>query len=61
MRGRRTHGERLALALSLLDDARLDALLGPDIPFGDLPARIGAVLSPPAGAPQPLCPVVTYP
>ena len=60
MRGRRTHGDRLALALDLLADARLDALLGPDIPFADLPARIGAVLSPPPGAPQPLCPVVTY-
>ena len=60
MRGRRTHGERMALALSLLDDARLDALLGPDIAFADLPARIGSVLLPEPGAPQPLCPVVTY-
>jgi threonine dehydrogenase-like Zn-dependent dehydrogenase len=60
MRGRRTHGERLALALSLLEDARLDPLLGPDIPFEELPARIGSVLLPEPGAPQPLCPVVTY-
>jgi threonine dehydrogenase-like Zn-dependent dehydrogenase len=60
MRGRRTHAERLALALDLLADARLDALLGPDIPFAELPARIGAVLSAEPGAPQPLCPVVTY-
>jgi threonine dehydrogenase-like Zn-dependent dehydrogenase len=60
MRGRRTHGERMALALSLLADARLDALLGPDIRFADLPARIGSVLLPEPGAPQPLCPVVTY-
>jgi threonine dehydrogenase-like Zn-dependent dehydrogenase len=60
MRGRRTHGERLALALSLLDDPRLDALLGPDIPFAESPQRIGSVLLPEAGAPQPLCPVVTY-
>lgn len=60
MRGRRTHAERLALALCLLEDPRLDALLGPDIPFLDLPARMGDVLQPPAGAPQPLCPVVTY-
>ena len=50
----------MALALTLLDDPRLDALLGPDIPFADLPARIGQVLLPPPGAPQPLCPVVTY-
>lgn len=60
MRGRRTHGDRLGLALDLLADTRLDALLGPDIPFADLPARIGAALSPDPGAPQPLCPVVTY-
>jgi threonine dehydrogenase-like Zn-dependent dehydrogenase len=60
MRGRRTHGQRMALALALLDDPRLDALLGPDIPFAELPARIGSVLVPEPGAPQPLCPVVTY-
>lgn len=60
MRGRRSHAERMALALSLLEDDRLDALLGPDIPFEDLPQRMGSVLVPPAGAPQPLCPVVTY-
>ncbi len=60
MRGRRTHGERLALALDLLQDARLDALVGPVIPFADLPARMEAVLLPEPGAPQPLCPVVTY-
>ncbi|WP_439595636.1 zinc-dependent alcohol dehydrogenase [Falsiroseomonas sp.] len=60
MRGRRTHGERLALALSLLEDARLDALLGPDTAFSDLPEAYGALLSPPSGAHQPLCPVVTY-
>lgn len=60
LRGRRTHGQRLALALDLLADPRLDALLGPDIPFAELPARIGSVLLPEPGAPQPLCPVVTY-
>ncbi|OYW10537.1 MAG: dehydrogenase [Rhodospirillales bacterium 12-71-4] len=60
MRGRRSHGERLALALSLLDDARLDALLGPDTAFSDLPAALPSLLSPPSGAHQPLCPVVTY-
>ena len=60
MRGRRTHAERLALALSLLDDARLDALLGPEIPFAKLPARIGSVLLPKPDEPQPLCPVVAY-
>ena len=60
MRGRRVFGERLALALSLLDDPRLDALLGPAIRFKDLPQSLGMVLSPPAEAPQPLCPFVTY-
>lgn len=60
MRGRRVFGDRLALALSLLDDPRLDALLGPGIPFKDLPQSLGMVLSPPIGAPQPLCPFVTY-
>lgn len=58
IRGRRTHGQRLALALSLLDDPRLDALLGPDIRFTDLPARMASVLAPEPGAP--LCPVVIY-
>jgi hypothetical protein len=60
MRGRRSHAQRLALALSLLDDARLDALLGPFTPFAELPSRITALLDPPPGAPQPLCPLVTY-
>ena len=60
MRGRRTHAERLALALRLLDDPRLDALLGPDLPFAELPARLGGILSPPPGEAQPLCPVVAY-
>ncbi|WP_270935923.1 zinc-dependent alcohol dehydrogenase [Falsiroseomonas oryzae] len=60
MRGRRTHAERLALALDLLADARLDALAGPELPFAELPQRIGPVLLPKPGEPQPLCPVVTY-
>lgn len=60
MRGRRTHRERMALALSLLADARLDALVGPEIRFEDLPSRMREVLLPEPGTPQPLCPVVTY-
>lgn len=55
MRGRRTHGQRLALALDLLADARLDALLGPEIAFADLPSRMGEVLAGSGG-----CPVVLY-
>ncbi|UPY35361.1 zinc-binding alcohol dehydrogenase [Sediminicoccus sp. KRV36] len=60
MRGRRSHGQRMALALSLLEDARLDALLGPVVAFEDLPASLPALLDPPPGAPQPLCPVIRY-
>ncbi|HYF06894.1 MAG TPA: zinc-binding alcohol dehydrogenase [Acetobacteraceae bacterium] len=60
MRGRRTHAERLLLALTLLDDPRLDALLGPAVPFERLPAAMPALLDPPRGTPAPFCPVVTY-
>ena len=56
MRGRRAHGERLALALRLLEDARFDALLGPATPFEELPAAYPALLAGAGG-----CPVVTYP
>jgi len=51
-----THAERLALALSLLEDARFDALLGPATPFDELPAALPALLA--AGGAG--CPVVTY-
>jgi threonine dehydrogenase-like Zn-dependent dehydrogenase len=62
MRGRRTHAERLALALALLaEDQHLDALLGPSVPFEGLPGVMGRLLEPVApGRPAPLCPVVTY-
>ncbi|HEY4251046.1 MAG TPA: zinc-binding alcohol dehydrogenase [Roseomonas sp.] len=60
MRGRRSHAERLALALTLLADPRLDALIGPATPFMTLPEALPALLSPPPGAPAPLCPIVTY-
>jgi NADPH:quinone reductase-like Zn-dependent oxidoreductase len=61
MRGRRTHGQRMALALSLLADPVLDALCGPTLAFDDLPARMGKILGPAApGEIAPLCPVVTY-
>jgi NADPH:quinone reductase-like Zn-dependent oxidoreductase len=59
MRGRRTYAERLGLALSLLDDARLDALCAPVARFADLPAALPALLAPGAAAPP--CPVITYP
>jgi threonine dehydrogenase-like Zn-dependent dehydrogenase len=61
MRGRRTHAERMALALFLLADPVLDALCGPAIPFEALPAQYASILAPVApGQVAPLCPVVTY-
>lgn len=59
MRGRRTHAERLALALLLLrEDAWCDTLLGaPPVPFATLPEALPGLLS---GADAPPCPVVTY-
>jgi hypothetical protein len=59
MRGRRTHGERLALALALLDNARFDALCAPVAGFAELPAVLPALLA--VGAAAPPCPVITYP
>lgn len=60
MRGRRTHADRMALALSLLADPRFDALAGPVTRFDDLPEAMPRLLNPPPGAPAPLCPVVAY-
>lgn len=55
MRGRRSHAQRMALALTLLCDDRLDALLETPVPFDELPARYAALLDTPA-----LCPIVSY-
>ncbi len=60
MRGRRTHGQRMALALSLLADPALDALVGPATRFDDLPAAMPRLLNPPPGEVPPLCPLVVY-
>jgi threonine dehydrogenase-like Zn-dependent dehydrogenase len=54
MRGRRTHRERLALALALLADPAFDALLEPPTDFSDLPAAMPRLLR---GG---LCHVVRY-
>ena len=54
MRGRRSHGERLAMALDLLADPVFDHLLDAVVPFADLPRRMSGLL---AGG---LCHVVTY-
>lgn len=57
MRGRRSHAERLALALRLLaEDAWCDALLGTPVRFDALPAALPALLGPEG----PPCPLVTY-
>jgi hypothetical protein len=58
MRGRRSHAERLALALALLEDPRLDALCAPVARFAELPEQLAGLLAPGAGAPP--CPVITY-
>ena len=55
MRGRRSHAQRIALALELLCDDRLDALLETPVPFEQLPARYATLLDQPA-----LCPVISY-
>ncbi len=55
MRGRRTHGQRLALALGLLNDSVYDALLDGPTRFEDLPKAMPRIL-----APGGLCHVITY-
>jgi len=55
MRGRRSHAERLALALALLADVRFDALLEGPTPFADLPAAMPSILRPGG-----LCHVISY-
>ncbi len=55
MRGRRSHAERLRLALALLTDARFDALLEGPTAFADLPAAMPTILR--AGG---LCHVISY-
>jgi threonine dehydrogenase-like Zn-dependent dehydrogenase len=55
MRGRRTHAERLGLALDLLADPAYDALLEGPTRFDDLPAALPEIL-----APGRLCHVISY-
>jgi hypothetical protein len=57
-RPRWTHGRRLAAALALLADARLDALLAPAVAFHDLPRRLPDILDAGSGV---LCQSITYP
>ncbi len=53
-----THGRRLAAALALLADARLDALLAPPVAFRDLARRLPDILDTKSGT---LCQPITYP
>ena len=57
-RPRWTHGRRLAAALDLLADARLDALLAPAVAFEDLPRRLPDILNAGRGV---LCQLIAYP
>ena len=57
-RPRWTHGRRLAAALALLADARLDALLAPAVAFQDLARRLPDILDARSGI---LCQPITYP
>jgi len=57
-RQRWTHGRRLAAALALLDDPALDVLLAPAVDFGELPARLAALLASTGDA---RCPLIRYP
>jgi NADPH:quinone reductase-like Zn-dependent oxidoreductase len=52
-----THRRRLADALALLDDARLDALLAEPVAFRDLPARLPDILDAKSGI---LCQLIAY-
>jgi 2-desacetyl-2-hydroxyethyl bacteriochlorophyllide A dehydrogenase len=56
-RARWTHHRRLAAAIALLSDPRLDALLAPAIDFQDLPERLPGVLDARSGI---LCQPVAY-
>lgn len=56
-RARWSYARRMAKALDLLGDARLDALITDDIPFADAPARLPALFAPAAKG---LTAVLTY-
>jgi NADPH:quinone reductase-like Zn-dependent oxidoreductase len=56
-RPRWTHGRRLAAAMALLADDRLDGLIAPAVAFRDLPARLPDMLAPKSGL---LCRLITY-
>ena len=55
MRARWNSAGRMSIATFLLEEGRLDALLGPEVPFEALPGEIGGLLEGSG-----LCPVVNY-
>jgi len=57
-RPRWTYRRRLAAALDLLADPRLDALLAPAVPFAELPERLAKILAPETRI---LCQLIHYP
>jgi threonine dehydrogenase-like Zn-dependent dehydrogenase len=56
-RTRWPHARRMAAALSLLNDARLDVLLTPPVAFAELPAALPHILAPNSGV---LCQLIDY-
>ncbi|MBU0723644.1 MAG: zinc-binding alcohol dehydrogenase [Alphaproteobacteria bacterium] len=56
-RARRGYGDRMALALSLLQDARLDALITGESPFEELPELMATLSTTPSGT---LCHRIRY-
>jgi hypothetical protein len=57
MRARWPHRRRLAKAIALLIDPRLDSVLEPDVSFEDLPTALPALLGPGSAT---MCQVVAY-
>jgi threonine dehydrogenase-like Zn-dependent dehydrogenase len=55
-RTRWTHHRRLAKALALCADPRLDALVGEETPFAQIPGRLNSILS----DPDTLCHLIRY-
>jgi hypothetical protein len=53
-----THSRRLAAAVDMLSDTRLEALLAPAVAFGELPARLPDILAAQSGI---LCQLIAYP
>ena len=56
-RPRWTHARRLAAAVAMLGDTRLDALLAPAVAFQDLPKKLASILDPKSGT---LCQLIAY-